>query len=141
MKSTDRRDKDQVVKRYALGGHFEENTDFEKEPPILMVDQCWVWAIGFNSVLTACPRTYDCHDGCKDPIDLHTTILKNILKASMHYRYLKSSCDFARFVNRVCSMNLLEPLKQVCEHHKYLLYFEHSLGKLREKKIRNLNTC
>lgn len=53
LETTERRDKDQVVYRWAkkLGKP-------KKEVPILMVDQLWLWVLPDGTVITSLPNTY-----------------------------------------------------------------------------------
>lgn len=138
LEDTSERDYDQVVERYAIEGHFDNDTYFEWEPPILMVDQCWVWAIGSDTVLTAFPQTWDSYDRHEDPIDLHKTILTNI-QMPIHNHYLDSSSEFARFVIRISAINALQPSKSSEEHDKFMIYFRRATGALRQEKTKQLN--
>lgn len=53
LKSTERRDKDQVVSRWA-----KKQEKPKKEVPIIMVDQLWLWVLPNGTAITSLPNTY-----------------------------------------------------------------------------------
>ena len=118
LESTRDRDIDQTISR-----HFEKNFATEgrklgqltnREPPILMVDQCWFWMLGTDTILTSWPSTWASFDGLSDPLDVRERIMETLQKPSRRGR-AKSACVWAQFILEQCLGNIIEYSGTTCK--------------------------
>ncbi|KAG4431028.1 hypothetical protein IFR05_013486 [Cadophora sp. M221] len=103
LRNTRKRDRDQVVMRYV-----KNRTQNDSSPPVLMVDQCWLWVLG-DLVITCFPGCW-IEDGVSnpdDPIDLLERIVQEVSQRET-YETISSPLDLATMIIDCCASNVVE---------------------------------
>ncbi|PGH16804.1 hypothetical protein AJ79_01448 [Helicocarpus griseus UAMH5409] len=144
LQDTQARDYDQVTARYGWDRFVgvESNSqpsEWDLEPPILVVDQCWLWIIGDNTILTCFPTTWRHNDGLRDPLDVREKIM-SLLARPRRRESMASAFTLANFILNQCSSSMLQPSSIVKARHKFLDWFSHSIGLLMERQTLCLKT-
>jgi Mg2+ and Co2+ transporter CorA len=122
------RDKDQVVDRYSRAHH---TTDLIV-PPMLMVDQCWLWILGNNTVLTCFPHRWN-RSAQSDSTDVYESILE-ILDDPLHRNKVQNAGQLASVIIDRCAGNVLDRDLIKDEHLRFLDFFDWSIDDLNERQ-------
>lgn len=125
---TTSRDKDQVVDRYSRAHHITDHTI----PPMLMVDQCWLWILGNNTVLTCFPHRWN-RSSQSDSTDIYEGILE-LLDDPLHRTKVQNSGQLATLIIDRCAGNVLDRTLIKDEHLRFLDFFDWSIDDLNERQ-------
>ena len=125
---TTSRDKDQVVDRYSRAHH---TTDLIV-PPMLMVDQCWLWILGNNTVLTCFPHRWN-RTSQTDSTDVYEGILE-LLDDPLHRNKIQNAGQLASLIIDRCAGNVLDRDSIKDEHLRFLDFFDWSIDDLNERQ-------
>lgn len=122
------RDKDQVVDRYSRAHH---TTDL-MVPPMLMVDQCWLWILGSNTVLTCFPHRWN-RRAQSDSTDVYESILE-MLDDPLHRNNVQNAGQLASMIIDRCAGNVLDRDLIKDENLRFLDFFDWSIDDLNERQ-------
>jgi Mg2+ and Co2+ transporter CorA len=125
---TTSRDKDQVVDRYSRAHHITDQT----VPPMLMVDQCWLWILGNNTVLTCFPHRWN-RSAQTDSTDVYESILE-MLDDPLHRNKFPNAGQLATMIIDRCAGNILDRDLIKDEHLRFLDFFDWSIDDLNERQ-------
>lgn len=125
---TTSRDKDQVVDRYARAHHMTDQT----VPPMLMVDQCWLWVLRNNTVLTCFPHRWN-RSAQSDSTDVYESILE-MLDDPIHRNKVQNAGQLASVIIDRCAGNVLDRDLIKDEHLRFLDFFDWSIDDLNERQ-------
>ncbi|EON66482.1 hypothetical protein W97_05580 [Coniosporium apollinis CBS 100218] len=135
------RDKDQVVYRYTkqLRNNSEKTPDtsplqsMQLEPLMLMVDQCWLWILDGDTLLTCFPQRWGQDVKSKDETDVFQSIFA-YLEPQEHLNRIMCVQDLAFFIIDRCAGNVLNPSLTRGATSQFLEIFSKSIGALADKQ-------
>ena len=131
---TSDRDRDQTISRYAERHYLWPREGSDREPPVLMVDQCWMWIIGVGeraTILTSFPTSWSFFDteGLSDPLDVRRKITRNLNRRSFR-RKMSTPSTLAAFILEQCVRNIMETSTIMKKRYRFVDQYELSINSL-----------
>ncbi|KAG9229895.1 hypothetical protein BJ875DRAFT_386354 [Amylocarpus encephaloides] len=120
------RDDDQVVARYQLK---DVEPDEHCDPKIVMVDQCWMWVLGKDLVVTSFPQRWQ--QPKNDPLNVLDSIIEDINDKTREP--IESVHDLAMLVTSRCS-GVFDRHRMGDDDYQFLDMFESSIGDATDKE-------
>lgn len=105
--------------RYAQCRFVGKYLEFQAEPPIFTVDQCWLLIVDKETILTCFPTNWRANDGSPDPLDVRMKIMSLMVNEHEQARW-ESAVTLACFIVEHCAAIMLQPLIVVKARHKFL---------------------
>ncbi|KAL9111061.1 MAG: hypothetical protein Q9227_004494 [Pyrenula ochraceoflavens] len=138
LRTTEVRDRDQVVSRYMKQLWPEE------EGIVLMVDQLWLWILDHDTVVTSFPQRWQKSEMRKesdpdpnDTSDIVETVLRHIGKKNRHP--LKTAFDLAELIVSKCVGTVFDHSDIAIEKLHFAEFFENSIGNVTNKEAKLFN--